>query len=175
MILPNELLYLILGEIPQNKISKLARVSKLFRLIVLDISNKKNTFRDAVISGNMMLILHKDKFLHDHIDFNWIMRKAANGGHFEIVKWIAKLYDGNNFNDVMQNAAKGGHFEIIKWAVENGGNNFNGVMSGAAKGGHFEIIKWAVEHGGNNFNGVMCYAAWSGHFEIVKWVKEYKK
>jgi len=44
---------------------------------------------------------------------------AAEGGHFELLKWLREMGCPWDYRTCAEAAAKG-HFEMLKWAIENG-------------------------------------------------------
>jgi Ankyrin repeats (3 copies) len=103
--------------------------------------------------------------------FDYVMDKAAYGGHMEIVKLMIEK-GARYFDDAMRFAAKEGHMEIVKLMIEKGTAMFDDAMYWAAGEGHMEIVKLMIEKGATDFDTTMAYAAEGGHMGIVKFMIE---
>ena len=125
-------------------------------------------------------------------------RLAAEGGHFEVIKWLRAK--GCQWDvETSNRAALGGHLEMLQWLQAKGcpwestaSDNaaFCGnlemlqwmraqdppcpwdskVCESAARKGHLEVLRWARRQGCPWHENVPCAAAKHGHLEVLKWL-----
>ena len=99
-------------------------------------------------------------------------RLAAEGGHFEVIKWLRAK--GCRWNKETSNeAARGGHLEMLQWMQAKGCPWDELVSSDAAFGGHLEMLQWMrAQDPPCPWNSKVCYyAAGNGHLDVLRWAR----
>ena len=113
---------------------------------------------------------------------------AAEGGHFELVKWLhlenhlpLKIDFDIRYFSFLHCAAKGGNLEIIQWACSQGAGFSNSAdvaffARNVATNGHIDILKWAWDYSyckqfKNDFiKSAAEGAAFGGFIHILEWI-----
>ena len=99
-------------------------------------------------------------------------RKAAFGGHLEVMKWLrAKGCPWGTLTSRW--AAFGGHLEVMKWlrAKDPPCPWDEYVCLHAAGNGHLEVLRWARSQGCPwDEDDVTYAAAMHGHLKVLKWL-----
>jgi ankyrin repeat protein len=132
---------------------------------------------------------------------NDILRKAARGGHLDIMRWarcmgandlglaIGKAARGGHVAalellwswgsldaEVLMDAARGGHRLVVELLLDRGARNVTGLLSGAARGGHEGLCHFAREKGAKPVSLLFYDVAHRGHARILamlhKWILE---
>ncbi|WZN65776.1 putative ankyrin repeat protein [Chloropicon roscoffensis] len=99
-------------------------------------------------------------------------RLAAEGGHFEVIKWLRAK--GCQWDvETSNNAARGGHLEMLQWlqAQDPPCPWTSGVCDYAACEGHLEVLRWARSQGCPWDDSVTYAAAGGGHLEVLRWAR----
>jgi hypothetical protein len=182
MCLPNEIIELILWNLP---FEKLVLFHLDFKFIVYKKYNVKiHTWIWAAGNGHLEVV----KWLHLHRPEGCTsaMAAAAENGHLEVVKWLHLNRPEGCAKLACAYAAKDGHLEIVKWLHLKKSKIrtkakiciFNKwpmdfTWNWPAKNGHLEVLKWLHL---NNIEGcsdfVMEGAAENGHLDVVKWLHD---
>ncbi len=106
----------------------------------------------------------------------WVVRKATEHGHSEIVKVLLEngVISEEDRGWAVKDAAEHGHLEIVKVLLANGvisEDDRGRAVSRAAYKGHLEIVKALLANGvifGDHRSLAVINAAYKGHLEIVK-------
>jgi hypothetical protein len=129
---------------------------------------------------------------------NDILRKAARGGHLDIMRWArcagAKDFSlavseaarggrvaalellwswGGMDTEVLQDAARGGHREVVELLWDRGARNVLGLLEGAAQGGHEELCRFARAKGARPSSRLFYDVAHRGHLRILTMLREW--
>jgi hypothetical protein len=100
------------------------------------------------------------------------LRAAAEGAHWDIVRWI-KQHTTCEWTDwVPCWAAFHGRLDMLQWARDNECPWDGYTAWYAAKSGHLEILIWALEHGCPYTCNVALEAARNGHVAVLRWLHE---
>jgi hypothetical protein len=98
---------------------------------------------------------------------------AANGGHLEMLKWLAGR--GGHVTGICAfRAAQNGHLGVLKWLHSQNYYMWSDAWHGAAMGGHFELLKWLKATGIPWDRHVGTLALKRGEPEILKWLVEHE-
>ena len=101
----------------------------------------------------------------------YIVRKAAEGSQFEVLKWaVDQHYRIDDY--VMNTLAENGQLPILKWLYKNGCHLHNHyICSSAAKNGHLHVLKWLRKHNAP-WGNACSNAAEYGHLDVLIWLRE---
>lgn len=102
-------------------------------------------------------------------------KKAARGGHLEVIKWVQQNSYLLKLSRVFDGAASGGHLAVIEWmsGLRGSSSGMRTIVLKAAKYGHIHVIEWADKHYGPQDIGranAIYYAAVNGQLETLKWL-----
>ncbi len=103
-----------------------------------------------------------------------IIRKAAEGGHLEILRWLVENWCSWDSQTCCL-AAENGHLHCLKFLARRDYKCFldkygSDICVAAARKGHLDCIKWADENGCKWYYRTVCAAAaYGGQLECLKW------
>lgn len=140
----------------------------------------KRTYSDMKYGGHVYILewLKENNYLESkttHLTTN-----AVFAGNLDVLKW-AKRNDFPFHPQTWQRAAEGNHFEILKWGADQGFHMNDYVADYAAYyaaiNGNKEMLKWCLDRCLNHefkLKKDLCFAAaWHGRISLIKWL--YKK
>lgn len=110
-----------------------------------------------------------------HADNDYVLRAAAENGHYEIVDLLlAHDVDIHACNDdILRMAAENGHYEtvellLVHHADIHADNDY--ALREAAKRGHYEVVEILLAHGANVHawsDGALRIAVVKGHYKVA--------
>ncbi|WP_175888183.1 ankyrin repeat domain-containing protein [Burkholderia contaminans] len=113
--------------------------------------NIEKALEKAAESGELDLVRKWQDNPNQQRINNFILGRAASGGHLDIVRFL--FNEGANVNGfgALYWASLNGHLDIVKFLVENGANintgNSNFPLGGASMRGYLDVAKYLVEQG----------------------------
>lgn len=129
-------------------------------------------------------------------NFDWLLHKAADGGHVEALEYFVEQGCSDRHGQALTNACRKGHFDCVKWLVERFSSyqETSSPVVEAARAGHLEILQFFHDHelsAGGRAEGetspkrrrtdptsafwsrsrdAFDEAASNGHLEVLKWL-----
>ncbi|AGO81982.1 F-box domain containing protein [Pandoravirus dulcis] len=98
-----------------------------------------------------------------------VMRKAAAGGHVQIMEWLWNCGYACGFA-VCVAASRGGHIEALEWMAARGVLSLSEALcAAAADRGQLAVLAWLHAAGRPWDDRVCLYAAARGRRDIVEW------
>lgn len=73
-------------------------------------------------------------------------RSAVENGNMEMLVWCCEVGEMESYDSMTPEAAEGGHFEILKWLKQQGDHVYDETLDSALINGHHEILEWIVEN-----------------------------
>ncbi|EGZ11754.1 hypothetical protein PHYSODRAFT_515391, partial [Phytophthora sojae] len=140
--------------------------------------------REAAKGGHLWILQLLDAD-QAHGDIQWggewatkCLSDAAEGGHWDLVKWLYERIDVEDamyvFDDALNEACEHAHISVIEWLLENDDHGQSHgpsyAMFSAAKFGRLEVVKWLWERITlfTRANGTaMDIAATNGHLKVM--------
>ena len=96
---------------------------------------------------------------------------AARNGHLEMLQLIIS-YDGMITTTTCYRAAECGHFEIVKWLLEKGYHmNMKRIIEYVIKFGDYDMMLWCIDKGGKMNKRTYENGLRYGNLKMVQYVK----
>lgn len=124
-------------------------------------------YRSAAAADRLDVI----KWIHSHgyVENIYIAFNAAKHGQQHVLEWLSEFVKFNEY--VFMNAAQGCHFEIMKWLYNRGCPYDGTAVEWVAYHGDLDAIKW-LHNIGCPMETAYYYAACEGKLEILKWLRD---
>lgn len=117
------------------------------------------------------------------LDYNYAIRRAAEGGHLDILDYLWHVFDARldltaNTSEALRQAASNGHLAVVKYLVEKMGTTHgldDAVFELAAERGHVHVLEYLIEHvpsidPATSDNYPFQIAADNGHLPVMKYL-----
>ncbi|KAL6052372.1 Ankyrin repeat domain containing protein [Balamuthia mandrillaris] len=136
----------------------------------------QKTAECAALAGHVKTLQWMKKATKGLLKPSRISRKAAKGGHLDVLQWVVEElnFDPTGDTKVFCGAARGGSLEMLQWLCDRGAvcSGKSDACAAAAKGGHMEVLQWLLSNGGLLDGSVFQNAAKGGHVTMLQWLWE---
>ena len=158
------------GYLDPIVLARLRAVSTAMRDAVDSTGIKMGEKTSALAAFLGYLDTLKHKLQKGRLDKSKVCEGAAQGGHFEKLRW-ARANGCPWYEDTCYWAVMNGHFEMLQWARANGCPWDKYTCCGAASWGHLEMLQWARANGCPWNEDTCNLAAKCGHLEVLQWLR----